>query len=48
MKYLEKSFSVSLTGNKRYEENYNSIFRKTLKQKVKEFIDNLIEELFLK
>jgi len=28
MKYLNKSFSVFIGGSKKYEENYDRIFRK--------------------
>ena len=34
--------------DKQYSENYNKIFRKSLKTKIKDFIDRLLFELFLK
>lgn len=48
MKYLQKKFSVSLTGNKEYEKNYDRIFKKSLRKKVRIFIDNLLFKLFWK
>jgi len=48
MKYLLKKFSVSLTGNKQYEENYNKIFRKTLRERINATIERILFSLFVK
>ena len=48
MKYLDKSFSVFMGGNKQYSENYDTIFRKPLRIKIKNWIDTLLFHLFIK
>jgi len=47
MKYLNKSFSVFM-GSKDYEKNYDNIFKKSLKEKIKNFIDKILFNLFIK
>jgi hypothetical protein len=34
--------------NKKYEDNYDKVFRKSMKIKVKELVDDLLVKLFLK
>lgn len=49
MKYLKKeSFSIFMGGNKQYDDNYNRIFRKRLRTKIREFIDKILFKLFIK
>jgi hypothetical protein len=47
MKYLSKT-PFSFGWNKKYEEGYNNIFHKSIKEKIKEFIDSILIYLFLK
>jgi hypothetical protein len=47
MKYLLKSFSVGLTGNKKYEDNYKKIFKKPLWKVIEIWIEKKMAELFL-
>jgi len=47
MKYLNKSFNVFM-GSKDYDKNYNGIFRKSLKEKIHNWINNLLIKLFIK
>lgn len=47
MKYLNKTFSVFMSGNKQYEDNYNKIFRKPLLERIKIWWENLLVNLFI-
>lgn len=40
MKYLQKSFSFSLSGGKQWEENYEEIFRKKTRDNLEEYVSN--------
>ena len=48
MKYLQKQFSIFMGGSKEYEQNYEKIFKKSLKQKILKKIDALLYIVFLK
>ncbi len=45
--YEKKKFSVGMSGDKAYENNYNKIFRKSLKERIKIKIELWICKLFL-
>lgn len=47
MKYLNKSFSVFMGGNKQYEENYNKIFKRTFLQRLKIWWEKFLINLFI-
>lgn len=47
MKYLLKSFNFSLSGSKQFGENYDRIFRKSLKEKIKIAIEKRLIKLFI-
>lgn len=39
---------IFIGWNKKYADNYDKIFRKTLREKIIIFFDNLLYDLFLK
>lgn len=45
--YEKKKFSVGLSGDKAYEQNYARIFRKSLKERIKNKIEFWIVRMFL-
>jgi len=47
MKYLQKKFSVFM-GSKDYDKNYDSIFRKPLKERIINWINEMLIKLFIK
>jgi hypothetical protein len=47
MRYLKKE-PFSFGWNKKYEEGYKNIFRKSFKEKIQEVIDSILIYLFLK
>jgi hypothetical protein len=50
MKYLNKEpFNVGMySSNKNYSKNWDSIFKKSLYQRIKERLDKIMFELFIK
>lgn len=46
MKYLNKTFSISMSS-KDYNKNYDSIFKKSWWQKIKEKVEKILVKLFL-
>jgi len=46
MKYLKKTFSVFMTGSF-YDKNYDRIFHKSWREKIKLWFDKLLTKLFL-
>jgi len=48
MKDFNKKTSIFMGGNDNYDKNYNRIFHKSFKEKIKTITDNILIYFFLR